>query len=58
VAAGQVSKVPSAAWYWGMAGGVEGDGGFLVFVEGAGALDHDQGARAGQSGLQGLEGID
>jgi len=41
-----------------MAGGVEDDGGLFVFVEGGGALDDDQGARSGQSGLQGLEGID
>jgi hypothetical protein len=41
-----------------MTGGVEGDGGRFVFVEGGGALDYDQGARSGQSSLQGLEGID
>jgi hypothetical protein len=41
-----------------MAGGVEGDRGLFVFVEGGGALDDDQSAGSGQSGLQGLEGID
>ena len=41
-----------------MAGGVEGDRRFFVFVESAGALDHDQTARSRQSGLQGFEGID
>ena len=41
-----------------MAGGVEGDGGLFAFVEGGGALDHDQRARSWQPRLQGLEGID
>lgn len=41
-----------------MAGGVEGDRGLLVVVEGAGALDDRQTPRSGQSGLQRFEGID
>jgi hypothetical protein len=58
VAAGQVSKEAGAIGSRGVAGGVEGDDGFLAFVEGAGALDDDQAARSGQTGLEGFEGID
>lgn len=58
VAAGQLSKVTGTAGGWRTAGGVEGEGGLFVLVEGAGALDEDQSARSGQSGLQGLERVD
>jgi hypothetical protein len=58
MAAGQLSKVAGAARHRGMTGGVEGDGGLFILVEGGGALNYDQRARSGQSGLQGLERID
>ena len=58
VVTGQFSKATGTAECWTMAGGVEGDRGLFVLVEGGGALDHDQRARSGQSGLQGLERID
>lgn len=58
MAAGQLSKETGIAACWRMAGGAEGDGGLFVFLEGGGALDHDQGARSGQPGFQGFEGID
>ena len=58
VAAGQLCKAAGTVGCRGMAGGVEGDRGLFVLVEGGGALDHDQRARSGQSGLQGFEGID
>jgi len=58
VSAGQMCKVAGAVGRRGMAGGVEGDRGLFVLVEGGGALDHGQRARSGQSGLQGLERID
>ena len=58
VAAGQLCKAAGAARRRQMAGGVEGDGGLFVLVEGGGALNHDQSARSGQPGLQGVEGID
>lgn len=41
-----------------MTGGVKGDGGLFVLVEGGGAAYHDQRACSGQSGLQWLERID
>lgn len=58
VAAGQFCKAAGAARRRQMAGGVEGDGGLFVLVEGGGALNHDQRACCGQPGLQGFEGID
>ena len=58
VAACQLGKVASALGRRGMAGGVEGDRGLFVLVEGGGALDDDQRACSGESGLQGLERID
>ena len=58
VTAGQLSKLAGAVGRRRMAGGVEGDRGLFVFVEGGGALDDDQRTRSGQSGLQRLEGID
>lgn len=58
VAAGQFSKASGTAERGAMAGDVEGDRGLFVLLEGGGALDHDQGPRPGQSGLQGLERID
>lgn len=58
VAAGQLREVAGAVGGREMAGGVESDGGLFVLVEGGGALNDYQRARSGQSGLQGLEGID
>ena len=58
VAAGQLGKAAGAAGRRGMTGDVEGDRGLFVVVEGAGALDDDQTPGAGQSGLQGFEGMD
>ena len=58
VTAGQLSKTAGAVGCRRMAGGVEGDGGLFVFLEGGGALDHDQGTGSWQSSLQGLERID
>ena len=58
MAARQLAKGAGAAGRRGMAGGVEGDRGLLVVVEGAGALDDRQTARSGQPGLQRFEGID
>ena len=47
VAAGQLCKMTSAAGCRGMAGGVEGDRGLFVFLEGGGALNDDQSACSG-----------
>lgn len=58
VAAGQITKVTGTARFGTVAGGVEGNDGLFVFVEGGGALNDDQSTRSGQPGLQGLEGID
>lgn len=58
MATGQITEVAGAARLRGMAGGEEGDGGYFALVEGAGAFDYHQTARAGESGLQRFEGID
>ena len=58
MAARQLAKGAGAAGRRGMAGGVEGDGGLLVVVEGAGALDERQAACSGEAGFQRFEGID
>ena len=58
VAAGQFCKVAGAVGRRGMVGGVKGEGGLFVCVEGGGTFNDRQSARSGQSGLQGLEGID
>jgi hypothetical protein len=58
MAAGQLGETAGAVGRRRMAGGVKGDRGLFVFVEGGGALDDDQRTSSGQSGLQGLEGVD
>lgn len=58
MATSQLCKATGTAGCWTTAGDVKGNRGFFVFIESGGALDHDQGARAGQSCLQGFEGID
>lgn len=47
VTAGQLCKTAGTLGQRGMAGGVEGDGGLFVFLEGGGALNDDQRARSG-----------
>jgi len=58
VSAGKACEGSRAVFLRGYGGNVEGAFGYLVGIEGAGALDEYQAACSGQLGLEWLKGID